>query len=54
MCVFLVACGGGGSPDLDAPVITITGSETINHEQGTTYTDEGATATDAWVADILT
>jgi hypothetical protein len=46
----LSACGGGGSstpPDLTAPVITITGSETINHEQGTTYTDEGATATDA-------
>jgi len=54
MCVFLVACGGGGSPDLDVPMITITGSETINYEQGTIYTDEGATATDAWVADILT
>ena len=51
MCVFLVACGGGGGPsaptDTTAPVITITGSASINHEQGTTYTDEGATATDA-------
>jgi hypothetical protein len=28
-------------------VITITGSASVNHEQGTTYTDEGATATDA-------
>ena len=54
MCVFLVACGGGGGgggpsapTDTTAPVITITGSASINHEQGTTYTDEGATATDA-------
>ena len=54
MCVFLVACGGGGGgggpsvpTDSTAPVITITGSASINHEQGTTYTDEGATATDA-------
>ena len=52
MCVFLVACGGGGGgpsapTDTTAPVITITGSASVNHEQGTTYTDEGATATDA-------
>ena len=51
MCIFLVACGGGGGAstpsDTTAPVITITGSATVNHEQGTTYTDEGATAQDA-------
>ena len=53
MCLFLVACGGGGEGELSpvadttAPVITITGSETVNHEQGETYTDEGATAQDA-------
>jgi hypothetical protein len=58
MCVFLVACGGGGGgggeggepypvADSTAPVITIIGSETVNHEQGETYTDEGATAQDA-------
>ncbi|MCS5594844.1 MAG: family 16 glycosylhydrolase [Porticoccaceae bacterium] len=50
----LVACGGGGySPDpaptadTTAPVITLVGSATVNHEQGTTYTDEGATASDS-------
>ena len=34
-------------PDTTAPVITLTGSATINLEQGTTYTEAGATATDA-------
>jgi hypothetical protein len=51
MCIFLVACGGGGGSstpsDTTAPVITITGSASVNHEQGTTYSDEGATAQDA-------
>jgi endoglucanase Acf2 len=52
----LSACGGGGGgsapppvstpADTLAPVITITGADTVNHEQGTTYTDAGATAND--------
>ena len=55
--IFLASgCGGGGggsdsndagSVDRVAPVITINGSLTVNHEQGTTYVDAGATATDA-------
>lgn len=32
--------------DFTAPIITISGSSTVNHEQGTTYTDAGATASD--------
>ena len=50
----LSGCGGGGgssdSPDAidrTAPVITLTGAATVNHEQGTAYADQGATATDA-------
>ena len=51
----LFGCGGGGggdsadtgSPDRTAPVVTVNGASTVNHEQGTTYTDQGATATDA-------
>ena len=52
----LLGCGGGGgggdssdtgAADRTAPVITINGSATVNHEQGTAYTDQGATATDA-------
>ena len=54
----LQACGGGGggttpdvpvTPPVDTtkPVITLNGSATVNHEQGTTYSDAGATATDA-------
>jgi endoglucanase Acf2 len=61
-CVFFVtACTSGdraarlsdaetGVPpgsDVTAPVITLTGPSTVNHEQGTSYTDQGATATDA-------
>ena len=49
-----IGCGGGGSGgesstsvDRTPPVITVTGSTTVNHEQGTTYSDQGATATDA-------
>jgi len=52
----LSGCGGGGGGsddrtetplDQTAPVVTVTGSPTINHEQGTEYSDQGATATDA-------
>jgi hypothetical protein len=49
--VFLAGCGGGGgdmarSPDRTPPVISLIGAPTINHEQGTDYIDQGATATD--------
>ena len=53
----LAACGGGGgggggnggssNQDKVRPVITISGDSTIYHEQGTTYVDAGATASDA-------
>ena len=33
--------------DTTAPVVTVTGSATVTHELGDTYTDAGATATDA-------
>ena len=52
----LQACGGGGGggatppvqtpADTVAPVISLNGAATVNHEQGTTYSDAGATATD--------
>jgi len=53
----LSSCGGGSgnsatptppppAADTTAPVITLNGSSSIDHEQGTTYTDQGATATD--------
>ena len=54
--LLLLGCGGGGGGssnsntmpvDRTAPVITVTGPTTVNHEQGTTYTDQGATANDA-------
>jgi endoglucanase Acf2 len=55
--MFFLLCGCGGSGGGDAsepvsgdrtpPVINVIGSPTVNHEQGTTYTDQGATATDA-------
>jgi hypothetical protein len=32
--------------DTTAPVITLSGNSLVNHEQGTSYTDAGATATD--------
>ena len=32
--------------DQEAPTITLTGSATVNHAHGTTYTDAGATASD--------
>ncbi len=56
IAILLTGCGGGGGggettppPPVDrtAPVITVNGPTTLNHEQGTTYTDQGATATDA-------
>jgi endoglucanase Acf2 len=54
--IFVSGCGGGGggsdsndagSADRTAPVITVNGPLTVNHEQGTVYVDQGATATDA-------
>jgi endoglucanase Acf2 len=54
--IFVSGCGGGGggsdsddatSVDRTAPVITVNGPLTVNHEQGTAYVDQGATATDA-------
>ncbi|BDX07193.1 glycosyl hydrolase [Planctobacterium marinum] len=52
----LSACGSGSSDtapptsppvqDTTAPVITLNGDSSINHEQGTSYSDPGATATD--------
>ena len=47
-------CGGGGSDsatpsdpvDRAPPVISLVGDRTVNHEQGSAYTDPGATATD--------
>jgi beta-glucanase (GH16 family) len=56
LSLVLVACGGGGGggsaapnapiSDTTPPVITLVGAASVNHEQGTTYTDEGATASD--------
>ncbi len=48
-------CGGGGGGDASppqqadrtAPVITLSGAATINHEQGTDFVDPGASASDA-------
>ena len=57
----LQACGGGGggnssggggnnnpqpTPDTTAPVITLVGASTINLEQGTAYSEPGASASD--------
>jgi len=38
--------------DTTAPVITLVGNASLNHEQGTTYTDPGATASDIIDGDI--
>ena len=55
LIISLQGCGGGGGsssapvgPPADAtpPVITISGDANVNHEQGTIYSDPGATATD--------
>jgi len=52
----LSGCGGGGSDsnsgsvqtvDTRPPVITVTGSSSVDHTQGETYIDEGASAVDA-------
>ena len=61
MLSFLSSCGGGGSDsttpsdpiDRTAPVISIAGDRTVNHEQGSVYTDPGATATDAVDGSVL-
>ena len=60
--LLLAGCGGGGGGgdgdgdgdivtqtpiDQTAPLITVTGPTTVNHEQGTSYSDQGATASDA-------
>ena len=57
LSLILIACGGGGSSssapvnppasDTTPPTITMVGAEAINHEQGTTYDDQGASATDS-------
>ena len=40
--------GGGGTPaDTTAPVVTLSGNSSINVEQGTSFTDPGASAQDA-------
>ena len=41
-----------GVPDTTAPVITLNGATIINLEQGNTYTEQGATATDDVDGDI--
>ena len=38
--------------DSTSPVITLLGTSTVTHEQGTTYTDAGATATDSVDGDL--
>jgi len=38
--------------DTIIPVLTLTGSSPFNHEQGTTYTDQGGTASDSVDGDI--
>ena len=52
--MFINACGGSDVDIVDdiigedniAPVITLNGDATVNVTKGTSYTDEGATATD--------
>ncbi|WP_240485143.1 glycosyl hydrolase [Aestuariibacter salexigens] len=55
LALALCACGGSGSDsptpqppaaDTTAPVITLNGETVINHEQGTAFSDPGATASD--------
>ena len=57
LSLILIACGGGGSSssapvnppasDTTPPTITMVGAEAINHEQGTAYDDQGASASDS-------
>ncbi len=51
--IILSACGGGSETpapttpvDTTPPVLSLSGANPINHEQGTTYTDPGASAND--------
>lgn len=55
LTLLLTACGGSSSEpapttptpaDTVAPVIQLNGLQNLNHEQGTTFSDPGATATD--------
>jgi hypothetical protein len=43
----VVAAAGTMPADTTAPVITLTGSASVSHELGATYTDAGASATDS-------
>jgi|GEM_PF-6762162 len=61
LIISLQGCGGGGGssstpvgppPDTTPPVITISGDVNVNHEQGTAYSDAGATATDNVDGDV--
>ncbi len=44
----------GGTPDTTAPVITLNGSATMNIDQGDSFTDPGATASDNIDGDLTT
>ena len=47
--IALTACGGGGGSapaDTTAPVITLNGTNPVTLEQGDSYAEAGATATD--------
>jgi len=52
VALFLQACGGNSgsedsvTADVSAPIISLVGSSSVHHEQGTTYIDAGASATD--------
>ena len=61
LIISLQGCGGGGGSssapvgppaDTTPPVITISGDANVNHEQGTIYSDPGATATDNVDGDV--
>jgi beta-glucanase (GH16 family) len=52
----IASCGGSDNASVEAPrdttppVITLGGGSTVSHEQGTSYSDPGANATDGGVA----